>query len=86
MKILTATLDAVFELPVLKQLNSAAGLLFGIVSAVLYAAVWSALVVSAISALSTVDPATFTPDVIDETVLVKLFSGIRMTFMTEVLV
>ncbi len=86
MKILTATLDAVFELPVLKQLNSAAGLLFGIAAALFYGAVWSALAVSAINALSTVDPATFTLQVIDETVLVKLFSGIRMTFMTEVLV
>lgn len=86
MKVLTATLDAVFELPVLKQLNSVAGLAFGIVSAILYGAIWSALAISAIDALSTVDPATFTLEVIDETFLVKLFSGLRMTFMTEVLV
>lgn len=83
--IVTAVIGAVFELPVLKQLNSVLGLVFGLLCAVLYAMVWSTLAVSLVDALHSIDPVSFSEELIDGTVIVKMFSGIRMTLMTEIL-
>lgn len=82
--IITAVISVVFELPVLKQLNSILGLVFGILCAVLYAMIWSTLAVSLVDALHSIDPSMFSDALIDETVIVKLFSQVRMSLMTEI--
>ncbi len=85
LRIVTAVIGVVFELPVLKQLNSLLGLVFGLLCAVLYAMVWSTLAVALVDALHSIDPVSFSEELIDGTVIVKLFSGIRMTLMVEIL-
>ncbi len=85
LRIITAVIGIVFELPVLKQLNSFFGLIFGILCAVLYAMVWSTLAVSLVDALHSIDPVSFSEALIDDTFIVKMFSGFRMTLMTEIL-
>ncbi len=86
LRLITSVIGIVFELPVLKQLNSVLGLVFGILCAVLYAMVWSTLAVALVDALHSIDPASFSDALIDSTVIVKLFSNVRMTLMAEILV
>ncbi len=86
LSIITATLDACFELPVLKQLNSLAGLIFGVICSLFYAVIWSTLAISVVEVLGYIDPIGFSAEIIDKTVLVKLFSGIRLSLLAEVLV
>lgn len=85
LKIVTSVLNAFFELPVLKQLNSFAGLIFGIFCAVFYAVVISSVIVSLVGALHSVDPSAFSQELIEKTTMVKMFSGVRLGMLLEVL-
>lgn len=85
LRIITSILDVVFELPVLRQLNSLAGLVFGVFSAVLYAVVLSSVLVSLVGALHSIDPALFSEELIEKTTFVKVFSSIRFGLLLEVL-
>ncbi len=85
LKIVTAVIGAVFELPVLKQLNSVLGLVFGILCAGLYAVIWSTLAVALVDALHSIDPVAFSRELIEDTFIVKIFSEIRIIFMAEIL-
>lgn len=83
--IITAVIGFVCELPVLHQLDEFFGLLFGIVSALVYAVVLSIVFVHLASALSVFDPSMFSKDMTDSTYLVKFFSGFRLEMLTELL-
>lgn len=83
--IVTAVISMACELPVLKQLNSTLGLVFGTLCAVFYAMIWSNLAILIVDALHSIDPAMFSETVIDGTVIVKLFSNIRMSLILEML-
>lgn len=85
LKIVTAVIGVAFELPALKQFNEVAGLAFGAVSAVFYAIVLSNVFVHLAGTLSVFDPTAFSADMIEETYLVRLFSGLRLSMLTDIL-
>lgn len=85
LRIVTAVIGVAFELPVLKQCNELAGLLFGLVSAVLYAVVLSNVFVNLAEALSVFDPNTFSAELINDTYLVRFFSGLRLSMLHDIL-
>ncbi len=75
LKLLTWILDLIFQLPVLKTANTILGLLAGIVTAFIWAWVLSALSVSFVRAMSSIDPSMFSESIIQNTIIVRFFSS-----------
>ena len=74
LKILTWSLDLVFQLPVLKTANTMLGFVLGAVCALVWAWVLSSLSVIFIHAMSSVSPEMFSPALIENTVILKFFA------------
>ncbi len=74
LKLLTWLLDLIFQLPVLKTANTLLGLVVGILSALMWAWVLSALSVIFIRAMSSISPAYFNESLIENTVILKFFA------------
>ena len=85
LKFLTWILDLIFQLPVLKTANSMLGFLFGVLSALLWAWVLSSLSVTLAKAMFSISPELFPEDLVEKTVLVKLFSSFRLQDLTMLL-
>ena len=75
LKILMWVLDLIFHLPVLKTANTVLGLVVGIISALVWAWVLSALSVIFINAMSSISPGVFDPTIIENTVILKFFAN-----------
>ena len=74
LKLLTALLDLLFKLPVLKTANTLLGFIVGVISAIVWAWVLSSLSVIFIHAMESVSPETFSPSVIENTIILKFFA------------
>ena len=80
--ILTAILDMIFKLPVLKTANTLLGFVFGVIQAVILVAAVSVAIAALVNALVAVDPAVFSENTINDTVICKfvlehnIFSGL----------
>ncbi len=85
LKLLTWILDLIFQLPVLKTANSMLGFLFGVLSALLWAWVLSSLSVTLAKAMFSISPELFPEDLVEKTILVKLFSSFRLQDLTMLL-
>lgn len=85
LRIVTAVIGVAFELPVLKQCNELAGLAFGAVSGLFYAVVLSTVFVHAAGTLTAFDPKMFSATLIEDTYLVRLFSELRLSMLTDIL-
>lgn len=85
LKIVTVVIGVVFELPALKQFNEILGLAFGAVSGIFYAIVLSNVFVYLSETLSVFDSSTFSADAIEGTYLVRLFSGLRLSMLTDII-
>lgn len=88
LKIAIAVIDGIFKFPVLNTVNKAAGLILGIVLAVVIIFVYSPVAVQLVDALGAVSPEMFGEDVIENTIIVKFFSennifGIIESVLTE---
>ncbi len=75
LKLLTWVLDLVFQLPVLKTANTLLGFVFGLVSALLWAWMFSSLSVMFINAMSSISPDHFSKSIIDNTVILRFFAN-----------
>lgn len=73
--IVTLIIGSVFELPVLKQANTLLGFLLGLCTALLILFIYSSAVSSIVTALGSVAPQYFGNDVVEQTLLVRLFSN-----------
>ena len=76
LKLFTLILDLIFRLPVLKSANSMLGFLFGVIAAAVWAWVLSSLAVPFVSAMSSISPDLFRESVVENTVIIKFFSGL----------
>ncbi len=85
LKIVTVVIGLAFELPVLKQMNESLGLLFGAFCALFYAVVLANVFVHVVEVLNVFDPASYPADMIESTYLTKLFSGLRLSMLTDLL-
>lgn len=74
LKLLTWILDLVFQLPVLKTANTLLGLVVGVLNALVWMWVLSALSVIFIRAMSSVSPEYFSETLIENTVLLQFFA------------
>ncbi|MBR2848479.1 MAG: CvpA family protein [Clostridia bacterium] len=74
LKILTWLLDLIFKLPVLKGANKFFGFVIGCFNALVWMWILSALSVIFISAMSSVSPEFFNPQLIENTVILKFFA------------
>ena len=74
LKLLTWILDLIFQLPVLKTANTLLGFVVGIVSALVWAWVLSALSVIFIRAMSSISPTYFSETLIENTILLRFFA------------
>ncbi len=74
LKAVIAVIDNFFKLPVLNSANKGAGLVLGIVLAVVAVFVYSEVVVELFGALSSLSPGMFGEGAIDGTIIVKFFS------------
>ncbi|NLK39524.1 MAG: CvpA family protein [Clostridiales bacterium] len=72
--IVSAVVDLIFKLPVLRTANKLLGVLFGIVCALLYAWLFSIIAVFGINALSAIEPDIFGSAILDNSVLLKFFN------------
>ena len=85
LKIVTVIIGLAFELPVLKQMNESLGLLFGAVCAVFYAVVLANAFTHIASTLNIFDPNTYPVNMIEKTYLTRLFSGLHLSMLTDLL-
>ena len=85
LRIVTAVIGVAFELPVLKQFNEVAGLAFGVVSALFYAAVLSSVFCDLAGHLAMFDTSMFPENMIEGTHLVKFFHDISAPLLNGVL-
>ena len=76
LKLFTLILDLIFRLPVLKSANSMLGFLFGVIAAAVWAWVLSSLAVPFVGAMSSISPDLFRESVVENTVIIKFFSGL----------
>lgn len=75
LKLITWILDMIFQLPVLKTTNTLLGFLFGLVGALIWAWILSALSISFIGAMSSVAPEYFSDSVIEHSLILTFFRG-----------
>ncbi len=75
LSLITALLDVIFRLPVLKTANTLLGAILGVICAVLFANLFSIISVELIGALESVDPTMFNQDVVDKSILLKFFAN-----------
>lgn len=74
LKLLTWILDLIFQLPVLKTANTLLGFVVGVVSALVWAWVLSALSVIFIRAMSSISPTYFSETLIENTIILRFFA------------
>lgn len=74
LKIVIWAIDMVFKFPVLSTVNKAGGLVLGVMLAAVVIFVYSAVAANLVSALGSVSPKLFGPDVIEGTIIVKFFA------------
>ncbi len=74
LKLLTWLLDLIFQLPALKTANTMLGAVVGVVSALMWAWVLSALSVIFIRAMSSISPAYFSETLIENTIILRFFA------------
>lgn len=74
LKLLTWILDLIFQLPVLKTANTLLGLVVGVVNALVWAWVLSALSVIFIRAMSSISPEYFSETLIENTIILRFFA------------
>lgn len=67
--ILTALIDVIFKLPVLKSANMLLGFVFGAVEAIAVAFVLATLLSVLVTALGSIDPTLFGADVVEDTMI-----------------
>lgn len=77
-KILTAILDGIFKLPLLKQANKLAGLLFGAVAGGLYAMLLSRILISLLPWLASTAGGIFSENLVEKTVVLKFFGAFNL--------
>jgi uncharacterized membrane protein required for colicin V production len=78
LSLLTVILDAVFHLPVLHGVNKAFGVAFGILEALIFAWVISYVAASAMRALGSVDPSVFGEQVVEKSLIMRLFLSFNL--------
>ncbi len=74
LKLITWLLDMLFQLPVLKTANTMLGFVVGVISALVWLWILSALSVIFIRAMASVSPAYFNETLIENTVILKFFA------------
>lgn len=72
--IVTAIINSIFKLPVLKSANTLLGFLMSVAIAFIILFVYSSVVSSLVISLGSISPQLFGSDVIDKTLIVKFFS------------
>ncbi len=85
LRVVTAVIGVAFELPVLKQCNELAGLAFGAAVGIFYAIVLSNVFVELIGMLAVFDPDMFSSAAVEGTYLVRLFSGLRLSMLRDII-
>ena len=73
LSILTAVLDLVFSMPVLKGPNIALGLVFGVVEALFFVWILSIALAVLVRGLGAVEPKVFGDEVVNHTVVCSFF-------------
>ena len=74
LKLVTWLLGFVFRLPVLRTMDRLMGLVFGVLSALLFVWVFAMLSDSALTALSAIAPGSFSPDILNDSHLLTFFA------------
>ena len=74
LKLITWLLGFVFRLPVLRTMDRLMGLVFGVLSALLFVWVFAMLSDSALTALSAIAPGSFSPDILNDSHLLTFFA------------
>lgn len=76
--IVTAVINSAFKLPVLRTANTVMGFAFGVCSAVLVLFAYSSVMAALVSSLGAISPEWFGEDVIERTLIVRLFSHLDL--------
>lgn len=84
MAILTALIDLIFKLPILKKANKFLGFLLGVAFALLYAYLFSEVAVLLIKAGIAIKPEIFNENIIDNSILLKYFSDFSLVSIIPV--
>lgn len=74
LKLIVWIIGLIFELPVFKGLDRSLGLVFGIISALLFIWIFSMLASTVVTALGAAFPSVFNTEIIENSHLVKFFS------------
>ena len=75
LKLLTWVVGLLFHLPVLKQTDRTLGLAFGVLTALLFVWVFSAVAGNILTALSSIAPGTFDPALLERSILLRFFAA-----------
>lgn len=79
--LITWILDIIFRLPILKTANRILGFVFGIAAALVIVWTFSVLFTELIGALSSISPSLFSDDIIDGSIILRLFSKYNLLGM-----
>ena len=74
LRLITWAIGAVFTLPVLRGVDKTLGLVFGVVSALLFVWIFAMVAAAALDAIASVAPGTIDPKILDDSILLKFFS------------
>lgn len=78
LKVATVVVGIVFKLPVLKTLDKTMGLVFGIAEGLFFAILLCIIISSLAGSLASAAPGTFGGDIIENSVILKLFSDVNL--------
>lgn len=79
--LITCLLDIIFRLPILKTANQVLGFAFGVVAAFVIVWTFSVLFTELIGALSSISPSLFGDDVVESSIILRLFSKYNLLGM-----
>ncbi len=74
LRLITWAIGAIFTLPVLRGVDKTLGLVFGVVSALLFVWIFAMVVAAALDAIASVAPGTVDPGILDDSILLKFFA------------
>ena len=74
LRLVTWAIGIIFTLPVLRGVDKILGLVFGIVSALLFVWIFAMVAAAALDAIASVAPGTIDPDILEDSVLLKFFA------------
>lgn len=74
LRLITWAIGVVFTLPVLRGVDKTLGLVFGVVSALLFVWIFAMVAAAALDAIASVAPGTIDPGILDDSILLKFFA------------